>query len=84
MQELLIFMLNNIVDGPIDVTEENSEGFIIYRVSVPKAQVGMVIGRSGRTINALKNILKIRAIRENVRVDIQVDEAPLPAGGDEA
>lgn len=75
MQELLTFMLNNIVDGPVEVTEENSEGFIIYRVSVPKDQVGMVIGKSGRTINALKNILKIRAIRENVRVDIQIDEA---------
>ena len=75
MQELLTYMLNNIVDGPVEVTEENSEGFIVYKVSVPQDQVGMVIGKGGKTINALKNILKIRAIKEDVRVDIQIQEA---------
>ena len=67
-------MLNNIIDGPVEVTEENSEGFIVYKVSVPQDQVGMVIGKGGKTINALKNILKIRAIKEDVRVDIQIQE----------
>lgn len=75
MQELLTYMLNNIIDGPVEVTEENSEGFIVYKVSVPQDQVGMVIGKGGKTINALKNILKIRAIKEDVRVDIQIQEA---------
>ncbi len=75
MQELLTYMLNNIIDGPVEVTEENSEGFIVYKVSVPQDQVGTVIGKGGKTINALKNILKIRAIKEDVRVDIQIQEA---------
>lgn len=74
MQDLLTYMLNNIVEGPVEVTEENSDGFIIYKVTVPQDQVGMVIGKGGKTINALKNILKIRAIRDNVRVDIQISE----------
>jgi len=68
-------MLNNIIEGPIEINEENSDGFIVYKVSIPKDQVGLVIGKGGKTINALKNILKIRAIRDNVRVDIQVEEA---------
>lgn len=75
MQELLTYMLNNIIDGPVEVTEENSEGFIIYKVSVPQDQIGMVIGKGGKTINALKNILKIRAIKEDVRIDIQIQES---------
>ena len=75
MKELLSYMLENIVEGPCEVTEDEQDGFVTYKVSVPKDQIGMVIGRSGKTINALKNILKIRAIRENMRVDIQIEEA---------
>ena len=67
-------MLNNIVEGPCEISEENNEGFVVYHVKIPQDQVGMVIGKGGKTINALKNILKIRAIRDNVRVDIQVEE----------
>lgn len=75
MQDLVSYMITNIVDGPIDVATEEDNGFTVFRVKVPKDQVGMVIGKGGKTINALKNVLKIRAIKENVHVDIQVDEA---------
>ncbi len=67
-------MISNIITGEADIEQEESEGFIVFKVKVPKDEVGLVIGKGGKTINALKNILKIRAIKENVRVDIQVDE----------
>ncbi len=75
MQDLVHYMISNIVDGPIEVTTEEENGFTVFRVKAPKDQVGMIIGKGGKTINALKNVLKIRAIKENVHVDIQVDEA---------
>jgi predicted RNA-binding protein YlqC (UPF0109 family) len=75
MKDLLSYMLENIVDGPIEVTEENDNGFIVFKVSAPQDQVGMIIGKGGKIINALKNILKIRAIKEQIRVDIQIEEA---------
>ena len=69
-------MIAEILGEEAKVSEEKSEdGFITYFVDVPKDKVGIVIGKGGKTINALKNVLKIRAIRENVRVDIQVNEA---------
>lgn len=67
-------MISNIITGEADIEQEESEGFIVFKVRVPKDEVGLVIGKGGKTINALKNILKIRAIKENVRIDIQVDE----------
>jgi predicted RNA-binding protein YlqC (UPF0109 family) len=76
MKELLSYMIAEILGEEVKVSEEKSEdGFITYFVDVPKDKVGIVIGKGGKTINALKNVLKIRAIRENVRVDIQVNEA---------
>lgn len=69
-------MLNGILGSDVEISEEtNEEGFTTFFVNVPKDKVGIVIGKGGKTINALKNILKIRAIRDNVRVDIQVNEA---------
>ena len=75
MKELLSHILEGIVDGPVEVAEETLEGITNFIVSIPRDQVGLVIGRGGKTINAIKNIMKIRAIRENVRIDIQINEA---------
>ena len=75
MQDLLSYMISGITGKECEISEENSDGFIIYKVKVPREDVGIVIGRSGKTINAIKNVLKINAIREGVRVDIQIEEA---------
>lgn len=68
-------MVSGIIDIPSDINEETSEGFTVFKVRAPKDQIGLLIGRGGKTINAIKNILKIRAIKEGVRVDIEVEEA---------
>ncbi len=75
MKDLLAYMLNGILGEEVEVSEEANEDFTTFFVNVPKDNVGMVIGKGGKTINALKNVLKIRAIRDNVRIDIQVNEA---------
>jgi len=74
MQELLTYMLDSIIEGEYTVTEEDQDGFIVYKITAPQDQIGRVIGKNGKTINALKNILKIRAVKENKKVDIQIAE----------
>ncbi|MBP7832495.1 MAG: KH domain-containing protein [Candidatus Levybacteria bacterium] len=74
MQELLTYMLDSIIEGEYTVTEEDQDGFIVYKISAPSDQIGRVIGKNGKTINALKNILKVRAVKENIKVDIQIAE----------
>lgn len=68
-------MLKNILEGDFTVTEEDENGFIVYKVTAPQDEIGKIIGKGGKTINALKNILKIRAIKEDKKIDIQVAEA---------
>ena len=67
--------MNGILGQEVEISEDSNEGFTTFFVNVPKDKVGIIIGKGGKTINALKNVLKIRAIRENARVDIQVQEA---------
>lgn len=69
-------MLDNIIEGEYFVSEEEDNGFIVYKISAPQDQIGRIIGKNGKTINAIKNILKVRAVKDNVRVDIQIDENP--------
>lgn len=75
MHELLSYIISNITGVEAQVSEEELDGFTRFDVRVPKESVGIVIGRGGKTINAIKNILKIKAIKEGVRVDVQVTEA---------
>ena len=74
MQDLLTYMLDSIIEGEYTITEEDQDGFIIYKITAPTDQIGRVIGKNGKTINALKNILKIRAVKENKKIDIQISE----------
>ncbi len=74
MQDLLTYMLDSIIEGEYTITEEDQDGFIIYKITAPTDQIGRVIGKNGKTINALKNILKIRAVKENKKIDIQIAE----------
>jgi predicted RNA-binding protein YlqC (UPF0109 family) len=68
-------MISSITGVDPDITEDSSDGITNFIVKMPKDQIGMVIGKGGKTINAIKNVLKIRAIKEGVRVDIQISEA---------
>lgn len=74
MQDLLTYMLESIIEGEFSVVEDEQDGFITYKISAPQDQIGRIIGKNGKTINALKNILKVRAVKENVKVDIQIAE----------
>jgi uncharacterized protein len=74
MNDLLKYILDSIIEGEYSISEEEDNGFVIYKINAPEDQIGRIIGKNGKTINAIKNILKVRAVRENVRVDIQIAE----------
>ncbi|MCL5090452.1 MAG: KH domain-containing protein [Patescibacteria group bacterium] len=76
MKELLSYILTNILENEkdVEVSEEENDGFVVLKVSVPKEEIGKVIGKGGKTINSIKNILKIKAIKEGKRIDIEVVE----------
>lgn len=75
MKEALEYILFNIIDtSDITVEEEELDGLITYTIHAPKEYMGKIIGKNGRTINSMKNLLKIRAIKENKKINIQIAE----------
>lgn len=76
MKETLTYILQAIVDNPeaVLVEEQDEEGTNHFIVTVAKEDMGKVIGKEGKVIRSIRNIMKIRAIKENKRINITLAE----------
>jgi len=76
MKNLLEFILIHLVDNPeevkIEITED--ERGTTYLIHVHPDDMGKVIGKKGSVINSIRNIAKIRAIKEGIRPYITLAE----------
>ena len=59
MKHFLDFVVRSLVDNPDDVqiTEINREGETTYRASLHPTDVGLVIGKGGRTIGSIRSLI---------------------------
>ena len=76
MKDLVEYIVKSIVNNPeaVEVTEEKVDGEIHLNLIVDPTDMGMVIGKSGQTIKAIRKILTVRAMADNVRVYLQLGE----------
>ena len=75
MQKLLEHILDSIFDNKeITVSESEEEGIITLTIHAPQEEMGKIIGKKGKVINAMKQVIKILAIKEDKKVDLQVAE----------
>lgn len=79
MEDLLAFLARGLVDDPDEVVVdsfEEDDGTIVLELSVADGDAGKVIGRGGRTIAALRTVVRASSVRENRRVLIDVIDPP--------
>lgn len=77
MQKLLEELARRLVDEPNEVSVEQFEeddGTVVLELAVADDDYGKVIGRGGRTANALRTVVKAAAVRENRRVLVDIVE----------
>ncbi|MCS7229076.1 MAG: KH domain-containing protein [Candidatus Kryptonium sp.] len=74
MREFLEFIAKHLVDRPEDVkiTMEDRENRVIFRLQVGEGDVGKVIGRKGRTANAMRVLLSAVAAKEGKRAILEI------------
>jgi len=74
MKQLLEYIIPNIVNHPEDVKIEksNQDGLVNVTIQTHPEDVGRVIGKSGKVIKAIRQIARIIAIKQGVRVNIDV------------
>lgn len=75
MKELLEYLARELVDDPdaVEVDEfEEDDGTLVLELAVAEDDYGKVIGRGGRTANALRVVVKAAAVREDRRVLVDI------------
>jgi len=75
MQELLEYLARRLVDEPEAVSVEQFEeddGTIVLELAVAEDDYGKIIGRGGRTANALRTLVKASAVKERRRVIVDI------------
>lgn len=78
MKDLLNFIVTSLVTKPeaVSIEEQKEDGDITLNLTIDPSDMGLIIGKNGQTIRAIRKLLTVRAIAENVRVNLQLIEPP--------
>ena len=78
MQAFLEQVVKGLVDHPdaVNITEVEQERTTVYELRLDPSDVGRVIGRSGRTVNAIRTLLQAGSAKAGkfTRLDIIVEK----------
>lgn len=75
VQELLIYLAQGLVDEPEEVAVERFEeddGTVVLELAVAREDYGKVIGRHGRTAQALRAVVRAAAAEDKRRVVVDI------------
>ena len=75
MRELLEQLVRHLVadSGAVAVEQfEEEDGTVVLELSVAPDDYGRIIGRGGRTANALRTVVKAAAVKQHKRVLVDI------------
>ena len=76
LKELIEYIVKALVDNPekVEVKEIAGEKSIIYEPKVGEGDLGKVIGKEGRTANAVRTIITAAAMKQGKRTVLEILE----------
>ncbi len=76
MRALVEYLAKSLVQHPdsVRVEEHKSDRGQVLELTVAKDDLGRVIGREGRTIKAIRNLLSAAAAKAKVKVSLVIQE----------
>lgn len=76
MKDTLEFLVKKIVDHTDDVVieEKREESRTIYVIRANAEDIGKIIGKQGRIIRALRDVIKLVAAKHDEYVDVTIAE----------
>jgi len=74
MKELLLYIAQNLVDNPDDVsvTESETESETVYELRVNPSDMGKVIGRQGRIAKEIRVLMRSVSQRQGKRISVDI------------
>ncbi len=77
MKDLVTYIVRSLVDNPdeVSVYETEDRGETVLELSVAGSDMGRIIGRKGRVINAVRSLLQVAAAKQGSRVALELLES---------
>ncbi len=76
MKTLLKYLITAIVKHPdeVEIKESKIGEVVNFSLKIHPEDIKFVIGRQGKTIRAIRNLLRLRAAKDNLKVDLNIEE----------
>jgi len=74
MKDLVVTLAKALVDNPdaVEVDEISSGRVIVFQLKVAPQDVGKVIGKDGRTAQAIRTVLQAASVKSDRRVQLDI------------
>ena len=75
MKDLLDFILRNILgkDSKYEIHEDDNGSVVTLTIKTAEDEGGLVIGKQGKVIKAIRNLLRIKATLEKKKIILLVN-----------
>lgn len=80
MKELIQFIAQSLVDQPekVEVSEVQGSQCTVFELKVDKSEIGKIIGKQGRTAQAIRTILNAASAKLKKRMVLEILETNEP------
>lgn len=76
MKEVLEYVARSLVDEPdaVEVTAEETDGSVLLQLRVAPDDMGKVIGKRGRTVKAIRSVVRAAGSRQGLSTMVEIVE----------
>lgn len=76
MKDTLHFIVSSVVDNPdaVVIDENEEDGYTNFTITVAPEDMGKVIGKEGKVIRSIRNSMKVKAMKHDIRIKISLAE----------
>lgn len=80
MKDFIEHIIKQIATNPeeVFVEETKNEGYTNLRLKVSPDDMGLIIGKEGKTIRSIRSLVRAKAIKDNVKANLELIDPKTP------